>query len=100
MFNRFSEFHSKWMEQADPDEVTSCQKWLDGNCVEKDGSNEEHVTSDSGREQDQDGPEAEKCKAKTKITGNRTKKVTLHRHDSSPFRTFYRYTVEKDADSS
>lgn len=73
---------------------------MDGICYQKDASDDDHATSESGREQEQGAEETDKVKSKTKSSSNRTKKVTLHRHDSSPFRTFYRYTVEKDADSS
>lgn len=96
MFNRFSEFHSKWMEQSDANGVTSCQKWMDGICYEKEGSDEEHAANEGDRGAD----DPDKCTDKSKRSGNRTKKMTLHRHESAPFRTFYRYVVEKDPSDS
>lgn len=97
LYNRFNEFHSKWLEQADPDECASCQRWLDGEQDEdEDHSDNEHAKAESSNGTDNEIESTESRKTPITRTKSRTKKLTLEHEDKAPFRTFYRYIIEKE----
>ena len=83
MYRRFDEFHSKWLEKAQKEDVNHCVDWLDGRIYEKsDAVQNETAKTDVSNTKESSN------------SNNNTRKIIIDDENKKPFRRYCKYKVE------
>jgi paired amphipathic helix protein Sin3a len=90
LFNRFDEFHSKWLEKAPPEGRRQAENWLLGK-TDSDGTPIEDTEEPSTG-----GVEEEASKRGRRP---RTRLLVINNPDKSPYRPYCKYQVEATGDT-